>query len=154
MEATARSRPRRVRPCWLPILRDGELECCTFRLRYARKVPSPSVSCPPIGLAELRPQRDIQSASGYLASPLPSNSYDQLPRVCATSNISRALDPSVARHHQHDFLEAEAAAQAQAGISPVSYYVGWQGENDKAAPRNWPPHRKWLISVVGFAFCS
>jgi hypothetical protein len=154
MEATARSTPRRIRPCWLPVLRDGELECCTLRLRYARKAPSSSASCPPIGLAEQGPQHNTESGSRYLASPLPSNSYSQPSRVPANSSLSRVPDSNVARHHQHDSLEAEAAAQAQAGSSPVSYYVGWQGEDDKAAPRNWPQHRKWLISVVGFAFCS
>lgn len=33
-------------------------------------------------------------------------------------------------------------------------YVGWNGPDDPANPRNWSPRRKWFLSVVGFFFCT
>ena len=33
-------------------------------------------------------------------------------------------------------------------------YVGWDGPDDPASPRNWKPMRKWILSIVGFSFCS
>lgn len=34
------------------------------------------------------------------------------------------------------------------------HIVSWDGDNDPAAPRNWPVLRKWTIAIVGFAFCG
>ncbi|KAK9894249.1 MFS general substrate transporter [Cystobasidium minutum MCA 4210] len=33
-------------------------------------------------------------------------------------------------------------------------YVGWNGPDDPANPRNWSPKRKWFLSVIGFLFCT
>lgn len=33
-------------------------------------------------------------------------------------------------------------------------YVGWDGPDDPANPRNWTHTRKWTLSIIGFLFCS
>merc|ERR1712093_341683 len=33
-------------------------------------------------------------------------------------------------------------------------YVGWDGPDDPANPRNWSQVKKWYLSIIGFLFCS
>lgn len=103
-----------TRPCWIPVLRAGQVECCGLRLRYTRTPREPPTTA--VLLADL-----CQSTN----------------RRCSDHTAASYIGP------------ASPVRETQGQVS-----LGWNGSDDPAAPRNWPAYRKWLISVVGFAFCS